>query len=225
MAYFPRYSTEPGFTPLFRLLDDFDNYARQGQPQNQQVSGGRNILQTFQPKFDVRELKDHFELHGELPGLTKDNVNIEFTDPSTLRIHGRVERNYTAGTPPAGLVQDKSMSGAITDSGSNGEKNSPSKEHQPTVEDDEKDVVSVSAPAPAAAAEGQKSDKKLQKAQKPHDEGKFWCSERTIGEFSRSFNFPGQIAQDDVSASLTDGILTVKIPKAPKHETRRIAIK
>jgi HSP20 family protein len=38
--------------------------------------------------------------------------------------------------------------------------------------------------------------------------------ERSVGEFRRSFTFPGKIDQDNVKASLKDGILTVNIPKA-----------
>src|SRR5687768_12540204 len=73
MAFFPRnfYATpEPAsFTPIFRLLDDFDNFARQSQ--GYQV---RKHVPTFQPKFDVREVDGAYELHGELSGLKKEDV-------------------------------------------------------------------------------------------------------------------------------------------------------
>ncbi|KAF3355539.1 hypothetical protein VdG1_06951 [Verticillium dahliae VDG1] len=187
MAFFPRnfYNSNSGsetsFTPLFRLLDDFDTYSRQGQSQQ------RGTI-AFQPKFDVREVDDAYELHGELAGLNKKDVSIEFTDPHTLHIRGRVQRSYTAGTPPKGLLEDASASGALTE-GSD-------KHEQP--------------------ASGRSSPK----FHKPT----YWVTERSIGEFSRTFNFPGQILQDAVTASLNDGILTIRVPKAPKHEARRINI-
>ena len=59
---------------------------------------------------------------------------------------------------------------------------------------------------------------------KPVDTAKYWLTERSVGEFSRSFNFPTRVEQDLVSASFKDGILTVVVPKAKKHETRRIAV-
>ncbi|KAK1964215.1 heat shock protein 30 [Colletotrichum sublineola] len=210
MAFFPRnfYNTpsDTSFTPLFRLLEDFDNYSRTGGASNGGARGShRNHVPTFQPKFDVREVEDAYELHGELPGMNKNDVSIEFTDPHTLHIRGRVERSYTAGTPPAGFLQggNAEMSGAITEGNE--------KSRQPTVEDEnEKDNKNDSV---------EKSGKK-----EPVDNAKYWVSERSVGEFSRVFNFPGQISQDSVTASFKDGILSIRVPKAPRHETRRIQV-
>jgi HSP20 family protein len=65
------------FTPLFRLLDDFDQYSRGNVPQGRHH---RSHLKTFNPKFDVKEVADAYELHGELPGIEQKDVEIEFTD-------------------------------------------------------------------------------------------------------------------------------------------------
>ncbi|OHF01086.1 hsp20-like protein [Colletotrichum orchidophilum] len=240
MAFFPRnfYNSDASFTPLFRLLEDFDNYSRQGNgtPANGARGPHRNHVPTFQPKFDVREVEDAYELHGELPGMSKKDVSIEFTDPHTLHIRGRVERAYTAGTPPAGLLQqpssDAEMSGAITDGSSHNETTTerPRSPHQATVEDEGDDETNSTAhPTPATTVA--EVDKSAAAAAAAHtakkeliDNAKYWVSERSIGEFSRSFNFPGQIKQDAVSASFKDGILSIRVPKAPKHETRRIFI-
>ncbi|KAL0936595.1 30 kDa heat shock protein (hsp20-like protein) [Colletotrichum truncatum] len=227
MAFFPRnlYNSDASFTPLFRLLEDFDNYSRQGGQNGTSRGTHRNHVPTFQPKFDVREVEDAYELHGELPGMKKEDVSIEFTDPHTLHIRGRVERSYTSGTPPAGLLQQGTeSSGAITDGK---EHSRPS--HKATVEDgDDNETNSTTQPTPAnASSEVEKSSKKeeqQQQQQGPVDNAKYWVSERSIGEFSRVFNFPGQISQESVSASFKDGILTIRVPKAPKHETRRIQV-
>ncbi|GKT63637.1 30 kDa heat shock protein [Colletotrichum tofieldiae] len=227
MAFFPRNlyntSSDASFTPLFRLLEDFDNYSRTGGADGNSGARGthRNHVPTFQPKFDVREVEDAYELHGELPGMNKNDVSIEFTDPHTLHIRGRVERSYTSGTPPAGFLQGTGaeMSGAITDGN---EKSRPTS-HQPTVEDEkENDTNSTAQPTPATTVA--ETDKSASGKKEPVDNAKYWVSERSIGEFSRVFNFPGQISQDSVSASFKDGILSVRVPKAPKHETRRIQV-
>ncbi|GKT40008.1 heat shock protein [Colletotrichum spaethianum] len=220
MAFFPRnfYNTpsDASFTPLFRLLEDFDNYSRTGGANGNGGARGthRNHVPTFQPKFDVREVEDAYELHGELPGMNKNDVSIEFTDPHTLHIRGRVERTYTAGTPPAGLIQGNGaeMSGAITDGN---EKRSAS--HQPTVEDEKENDTNNSKTV-------SETDKSASGKKEPVDNAKYWVSERSVGEFSRVFNFPGQISQDSVSANFKDGILSIRVPKAPKHETRRIQV-
>ncbi|OLN95843.1 30 kDa heat shock protein [Colletotrichum chlorophyti] len=216
MAFFPRNlynSSDASFTPLFRLLEDFDNYSRQGGQTTNGSRGqaNRTSVPTFQPKFDVREVEDAYELHGELPGMNKEDVSIEFTDAHTLHIRGRVERSYTSGTPPAGLIQNgKESSGAITD----GSEKSRSA-HQATVEDDRGDDTTVAE---------SKKDGQQQQQQQPADNAKYWVSERSVGEFSRVFNFPGQIQQDAVTAGFKDGILSIRVPKARKHETRRIQI-
>jgi HSP20 family molecular chaperone IbpA len=201
-----RFYNEQGFTPLFRLLDDFDTYNRQQNPNANHRH--HRAVQTFQPRVDVRELEDSYELHGELPGMQKENVEIEFTDPQTMVIRGRIERSYQSGTTPAGLVQDAERSGAIAEKGEEPKK-SP---HKATVEDED---------AAEAAAEVVKHE---EPKKTNRDTAKYWVSERSIGEFSRSFSFPGHINQGAVKASFKDGILSIIVPKAKKPEAHRVAI-
>jgi len=49
----------------------------------------------------------------------------------------------------------------------------------------------------------------------------YWVSERTVGEFARSFSFPAHVDQDNVKASLKNGILYIVIPKLQKQDTKR----
>ncbi|KAM4059569.1 hsp20/alpha crystallin family protein [Hirsutella rhossiliensis] len=215
MAFFPRtfYNSESSFTPLFRLLDDFDNYNRQGTGQQQ---GRRSGLPTWQPKFDIRETGDNYELHGELAGMNKDNVHIEFTDPQTMLVRGRVERTYSAGTPPAGHIEDAPANDAITEGA---DESKPS--HRATVEDDDQNAASTQKPA--SDNNGAVAEHKVEH-KKSADKAKYWLTERSIGEFSRSFNFPTRIDQEAVSANFKDGILSITVPKIKKHESRRITI-
>jgi len=224
MAFFPRnfYTTsnDSSFTPLFRLLDDFDSYSRQNANDGSQPSRPRSQLAPFAPKFDIRETAETYELHGELPGMTKENVNIEFTDPQNMLIRGKVERTYTAGTSPTGTptVENKPDQKTIS-SGTE----SP-KSHKATVEDagqEEDGFTSVDKTDAGHTGESQA----VQKPAAPQpDRAKYWLSERSIGEFSRTFNFPARVDQDGVTANLSDGILNITVPKAKKHEARRIAI-
>ena len=48
--------------------------------------------------------------------------------------------------------------------------------------------------------------------------------EREAGKFSRVINLPGDIDPEAVKASLADGILEVKVPKAEKAKPRQITI-
>ncbi|KAK1250228.1 hypothetical protein MKX08_010231 [Trichoderma sp. CBMAI-0020] len=204
MVFFQRnfYTPESSFTPLFRLLDDFDSYSRQSD--GAQHAAHRTVAH-WQPKFDVRETGEAYELHGELPGLNKQDVHIEFTDPQSLLIRGKVERTYTAGTPPTNAIEDAA------------EQERPKSPHQATVEDEPEDGTTTAA-----------SENEVVKAtptkQKPADTAKYWLTERSVGEFSRAFNFPTRVNQEGVTASFKDGILNVVVPKAAKHEPRRIAV-
>ncbi|WAO97182.1 SHSP domain-containing protein [Fusarium falciforme] len=196
MAFFPRnyYNTDVSFTPLFQLLNDFDHYSRQGQ------SGRHTGLAHWQPKFDACETDEAYELHGEIPGMNKEDVQIEFTEPQTMVIRGKTERTYTFGSRPAGLVEGATMHGAIT--GGEGEH---STSHR-------------------ATGEVKRSQQTEKAERQPDDKAKYWLSERSVGEFSRSFSFPASVDQNRVSASFSDGILSIIVPKVKKHESRRINI-
>lgn len=211
MAFFPRATsyTDASFTPLFRLLEDFDAYS------NGSASRRTTGLPTWQPKFDVRETGDAYELHGELPGIARDNVHIEFTEPQTVVIRGKVERSYSSGTPPSGHIEAPTSSGAITEGG----EDNHSASHKVTVEDEAESVAhengSTEVATPATSSP---------KPTKSGPKAKYWLSERSVGEFSRSFNFPTRVDHDGVSASLKDGVLSVTVPKAKKHAARAITI-
>ncbi|KAK7214775.1 hypothetical protein V2G26_002778 [Clonostachys chloroleuca] len=82
------------FNPLFRLMEDYDRYSKSG-------SSAAAPAYQWQPKFDIRETSDAYHLHGELPGVKKDHISIEFPELQTLVIHGKSERTYTTGSESA----------------------------------------------------------------------------------------------------------------------------
>jgi len=156
-------------------------------------------LRAFTPKFDVKEKNDSYELSGEFPGVEQKDINIEWTDSQTLSIHGRHEEVKEEGQrPSAGFIE--------------GEAKSDRKGKQPTVEDE--------------GAQTQVAKKGGQEMQKKSDmhEPKYWVSERSVGEFHRSFAFPSPVDQDAVKASLKNGILNITVPKMQKKEPRRVKI-
>jgi len=204
MSLFPRsfISNEPttSFHPLFRLLDDFDQYNRGSDIGSHRH--GRTGLKVFSPRFDVKELTDSYELHGELPGIEQKDVEIEFTDAQTLTVRGHTERSYTSGTPPAGSIEGSTSAGAIAE-GDSGARGKAANDKDSTKESTE------------VARQEDKS---------AEPEVKYWVSERSVGQFSRSFSFPGLVDQDNIHASMKNGILSVIVPKAKKPESRKITI-
>jgi HSP20 family molecular chaperone IbpA len=156
------------FAPLFRLLDDYDLHRSSRQ---------NTTTRAFQPRFDVRESDDSYHLDGELPGIAQKDINIEFTDPNTLVVKGRTEREYHTTEP-----------------------NEPAGDDGSTV---------------AEAGD---------KAQTPKPSHRYWARERSVGEFQRTFTFPGRVDQDNVKANLKNGILSVVIPKSTVPTAKKIAI-
>lgn len=47
---------------------------------------------------------------------------------------------------------------------------------------------------------------------------------RAYGSFSRSFTLPDTLDEENLSAGLAEGVLTVRIPKHPKAKPRKIQI-
>lgn len=240
-------SAEPGFTSLFRLLDDFDSYSRSQTPGDKAKHARPTQIPTFQPKFDIRETDKAYELHGELAGMKKEHVQVEFSDPQTMIVRGRIERSYAANTPSAGAITNApsaTTAGAIEEprpatptsasgADNNNENGNTEKAsiHKATVEDDTEDeegYAKVSTPtseirAPSTAV-AESAKPVPPQVPTTTDTAKYWVRERSIGEFSRSFNFPQRVDHDGVSASLDNGVLTITVPKAKRHEVRRIAV-
>jgi len=208
MSLFPRYSSyssppwDNNFRSLFRVMDDLAS--------NYETNPTSTSIRAFSPKFDVVEAEEAYNLHGELPGLDQKDISIEFTDPHTLVIKGRTETRYE--TPEQ---QEGGENSRITDAS-----------HQPTVEDesagntsgvttkDNKDTTMVSSDS---------NKKGVVKA--GQEKTKYWVSERSVGEFYRSFNFPSRVDQDGVKASLKQGVLSIVVPKlAASKGSRKINI-
>ncbi|KAF2832247.1 heat shock protein-like protein 30 [Ophiobolus disseminans] len=201
MSLFPRFTQE--FAPLFRLFDEYDRQAF-GSIDNQFKS-----IRSFTPKFDVKETPDAYELHGELPGVEQKDINIEWTDNNTLTISGRHEHVREEARKPQGFVEGGEEVKRLEN------------RHQPRVEDEHAEGEKQSAGGNTVAKQSNQ-----QQGVEKHDENaaKYWVSERSVGEFHRSFAFPSRVDQDAVKASLKNGILSIAIPKAKAVQKRKIDI-
>jgi len=200
MSLFP-FSTGGEFTPLFRLLDDYDDH-RTGRGKSQ-----TSTIRAFRPKFDVHETNDSYQLQGELPGIEQKDINIEFVDHHTLIISGHVERTVSTGSPPSDTIESaKQPAGRVT--GATDQSTSPRKGTD----------ENGSTAKPSASAD------RTQAERDEESQFKYWISERSVGEFHRSFTFPSSVEQDAVKASLKSGILSVVIPKAAAPVSKKIRI-
>ncbi|GES61276.1 heat shock protein [Aspergillus terreus] len=174
MSLFRTFPNPGDFSPLFRLLDDYDVH--------RSTRGQTGAVRSFAPRFDVREANDAYYLDGELPGIAQKDVDIEFTDHQTLVIKGRTEREYHS--PEGG-------------------------EEKPAAEGSSSEVAKT-------------GDKQVSKSDRAKHH--YWVSERSVGEFHRTFSFPTRVDQENVKASLKNGILSVVVPKAAAPTGKKITI-
>lgn len=225
MFSFPRFPSGE-FAPLFRLLDDYASHQSSRQGGDDFVNfGGLSPLRSFQPRFDVKEVKDAYELHGELPGVEQKDIQIEFTDAQTLSIKGRTERHRESGTPPTAALEGQQEKGRITAGDSSSD--TSSQHYQPPSVEDENTASSSTANTEQQITTTDTSNNQIQQQsqqQQKKPDHRYWVSERSIGEFSRSFAFPSRVDQENVKASLKDGILSIVVPKASVPVTRKINI-
>ena len=158
-----------------------------------------NAQKSFNPKFDVKEEKDKYILEGELPGIAQKDVSIEFADEQTLTIKGRTEHVREEGQPQSVQGQQEGGQAKQQQDGGQQAQNGHSSTQVATT-----------------------GSKEVGKHQPEHT---YWVSERSVGEFARSFSFPNRVDQENVRASLKNGILSVVVPKAQKVNTsKRIEI-
>ncbi|KAM0719038.1 hypothetical protein Q7P37_004943 [Cladosporium fusiforme] len=233
MAFFPRFVAHefaPMFSKqesnLFRLLDDYSSLmANRGSVC---APAFTQSMRTFQPRFDMKESKDTYELHGELPGIAQKDINIEFTDANTLSIRGRTETVREEGRNPNAAIEAQPEQQKLTDEAETESIGSSTNYHKASVEDEaaasatESNASPIETPAASEAPTTQAQEVATQNQQA--DSTNYWFSERSVGSFARSFSFPQRVDQEAVKASLKDGILSIVIPKAPAPENRRIEI-
>jgi HSP20 family molecular chaperone IbpA len=50
-------------------------------------------------------------------------------------------------------------------------------------------------------------------------------AEYGIGDYQRRFNIPDEIDRDQIEATMKDGVLRIKLPKALEVKTKKIAVK
>ncbi|KAJ4340435.1 hypothetical protein N0V87_002419 [Didymella glomerata] len=199
MSLFPRFTQE--FAPIFRLFDEYDRQAFRD------VDRQFQSIRSFTPKFDVKETKESYELHGELPGVDQKNINIEWTDNNTLQISGKHEHVREEGQRPTAIEGNSEHK--QLESGKD-------EKHQPTVEDE-----SVESSNKDTQVAKQSQQQEVAKHEPKH---KYWVSERSVGSFHRSFAFPARVDQDAVKASLKNGILSIVVPKASAPQSRKVSI-
>ncbi|KAL2158846.1 hypothetical protein VTH06DRAFT_4038 [Thermothelomyces fergusii] len=221
-------------------------------PRRPRARRSRPQPSTFSPRFDVRETEDAYEFYGELPGFQRENLNIELPDPQTLVVSGHVERGHprlpdaATTTTTTTTTTTKAIEPSPTPDHTRTEAEQPRRNsYQATVEDDPEDEYSQSSgrSTPVSSPVSRSSSPWTEVAAKPAAPGTpgrevatparpaqagegplYLRQERSVGRFSRTFTFADRVDADSVTASLQNGILSIRVPKQKPSAPRRIEI-
>lgn len=247
MAFFlPRtiYHTQAPLNPLYHLLRELDQSVQQPQqPQQPQQSQQKRQCQPHQkshahancpayrvntrpwePRFEAHETEDSFVIYGELPGLNKDHVTVEFPEPCKLVVSGKVER-FIDAPKEAEIATEQTAPALVIES--EDEDTQSRSSYQATVEDDvDGDEFEVVDHASEKSENIGQSDSEIpsektkeKQSEKPQEPRRSGYSK----EFSRYFTFPTYVNYEAVTAELKDGLLTIVVPKETS-QLRRIVI-
>ncbi|KAM0429517.1 hypothetical protein ACHAQK_011004 [Fusarium lateritium] len=241
MAFFlPRtaYHIQAPVNPLYHILRELDlsvQQPRQPQPKRQCQAQQKSRAQAsypayrvntrpWEPRFEAFETEDSFFIHGELPGLNKEHVTVEFPEPCKLVVSGKVER-FTDDPKAAETTTEQTDTTPIIDS--NNEDTRSRSSYQATVEDDvdsdDFEVLShvseksetISQPELETLSEKVK-ERQTKKPEQPDEPRRSGYRK----EFSRYFTFSTYVNHEAVTAELKDGLLTIVIPKAASGSHR-----
>lgn len=157
--------------------------------------------------MDLKESKSQYELVAELPGVNKEDVNIEVKDDRTLIITGKMGHEDAS-------EGDASMS-SFGDQGD---------EAATAPQIDESDGV---VPSGAERMQRDKASQQMKLSVSKAEAGdleRYWNSERILASFQRSITFPSPFQTDKIQARLKNGLLSVTLPKVPERKGIQINV-
>jgi len=194
---------QPFHAPFLSLFNDtFSQLDKLSNELNGRLNEDSDFgkLLTLAPKFDIKETEKEFILEGELPGVEKKDISLDFVDDNTLLLKTRTEKVREEGAKPQEQPQGR-IEGDAQMSGEN------------------QDAPKGDSQANGTKAQGQ--DKPSDTAVTTTNQNKevskpstqYHLTERSVGTFQRAFTLPGDLKHEEVKASLKNGVLTVTVPK------------
>lgn len=61
--------------------------------------------------------------------------------------------------------------------------------------------------------------------EKRDDNDRYYAFERSYGSFTRTFTLPSDIDDQHIDAELREGVLTLKVPKKPEQQAKKVQVK
>ena len=153
----------------------------------------------WRPVVDVHEDESSYMVDIELPGLTREDLKINFQE-NTLTIAG--ERRYRRDGGSQQKPEAGEQNGQASHRNGNG----------------------TEATANGAGSENGGTKVEVQTNQSKRKSLSAHRVERFYGRFFRSFTFPSAVDAEGINARFENGVLEVVVPKAEEVKPRQITI-
>jgi HSP20 family protein len=153
------------------------------------------------PNFDVRETAEAYFLEGEFPGINGAHaLKVEWLEGNSLRVTGHIYKTDLEAEWAAYILC----------------KSPP----QPAVQDQACAAVVQSATENAFLPLSRSSNEDHRDSSPRDDMPKEWLSERAVGDFVRTFDFPAAVDTAGIRVKLYQGLLRMMVPKADPRASR-----
>jgi HSP20 family protein len=156
------------------------------------------MVETHLP-IDMYEENDQLVVKTSMPGVKPEDINIQVQD-NVLTITGEVR------APQATQQGTQGNGGAQQTGGQSGQQGQGQQ-------------ASKAQGQQAGQAQGQ------QTSQAQGNRQNWYVQERQYARFVRSVTLPFPVQVDKAEATLEDGVLTLKLPKAPQAKQQKIQVK
>jgi HSP20 family protein len=157
----------------------------------------------YTPDFDLRETPEAYFLDGEFPSIQgRDAINLQWIDGRTLRVQGTVHKVDLKKEWGVDVVEERDEAYGRNDL-------DPRKEmHGDEVASNglnpNGEIIVASAQTPATTPNP---------ARAPATTARIWLNERRAGLFIRNFSFPVPVNTENIQARLSQGLLSIVVPK------------
>ena len=199
MSFFGTLSAGNDFAPLFRFLDDYDAHrsSRAGSVQNNNNNNKCQGKCEGQCQGKCQGNKSKCNCTGRSSSLMKSfSPRFDVRESNTsYHLDGELP-----GTQQSNIDIEFTEPQTLTIKGHT-----------------EREYSTSTPPESTSTPEDNNAD------EQQTDDYKYHAVERSVGQFRRVFSFPMLVDQDNVKASLHNGILTVVAPKVPKG-TKKITV-
>eukprot|EP00735_Rhodelphis_limneticus_P000515 TRINITY_DN1088_c0_g1::TRINITY_DN1088_c0_g1_i1::g.29990::m.29990 TRINITY_DN1088_c0_g1::TRINITY_DN1088_c0_g1_i1::g.29990 ORF type:complete len:295 (-),score=92.33,sp/Q76NU5/HSPGC_DICDI/26.74/2e-11,HSP20/PF00011.16/1.2e+04,HSP20/PF00011.16/0.00016,HSP20/PF00011.16/1.1e-14,DUF4407/PF14362.1/3.7 TRINITY_DN1088_c0_g1_i1:37-921(-) len=176
--------------------------------EQESTSPSSRKYQRFMPRVDVTESDKAITIHADLPGINPGDVKLSM-DKNVLTLSGKREAypsNHKQSDPAATPGPDDNATTTAQADAAKPQKESESNATTTT-------TTSTSSENQQGRGDGDVAEAKQAKSRQDQQQHQVHLTERIFGHFQRCFALPEDLDTDNITATFSNGVLTISIPK------------